>query len=166
MVGPVIEQVTIDAPREQVFAVLADLSARPSFCDHFTTEYRLQRIDPTGVGAAARFHVAARGFNVWMETVIVELQSAHLILERGAASRLDRMPVGTAWELAEGPGATTEVRLSFWTEPNHPVDKLKDRLGSAGWYRRAWRRALIRLRDTLEGDRDFERVEVAGSARI
>lgn len=164
--GPVIEEVTIDAPRERVFEVLSDLSARPSFCDHFLQQYRLQRINPIGLGAAARFRVPARGFPVWMETVIVELEHPHLILERGGASRLDRMPVGTAWELTEGPGDTTHVRLSFWTEPSHPVDHLKDRMGSAGWYRRQWRKALNRLRDLIEMDAEIERVEVGGASRI
>lgn len=164
--GPVIEEVTIDVPRERVFAVLSDLSARPSFCDHFMTQYRLQRVDPVGVGATARFHVAARGFPVWMETVIAELEAPYLIVERGGASRQDRMPVGTAWELTEIGGTTTNVRLSFWTEPSHPVDRMKDRMGSAGWYRRQWRRALTRLRDMLEEQGTIERVEVGGASRI
>lgn len=164
--GPIIEEITIDAPRERVFEVLSDLSARPSFGDHFMTQFRLQRIDPTGLGAAARFHVAARGFKVWMETVIVEVESPHFLLERGAGARLDRMPVGTAWELTEVAGTTTNLRLSFWTDPQHPVDHLKDRLGSSRWYRRQWRRALLRLRDMLEAEEPIERVEVAGSSRI
>lgn len=164
--GPVIAEITIDAPRERVFEVISDLSARPSFCDHFMTSYRLQRIDPVGIGAASRFHVAARGFPVWMETVIVELEEPHFLLERGAASRTDRMAVGTAWELIAAHESTTDVRLSFWTEPTHPVDHLKDRLGSAGWYRRQWRRALVRLRDMLEAEERIERVEVAGASRI
>ncbi len=164
--GPVIEEITIDAPRERVFAVLTDLSARPSFCDHFVTQYRLQRIDPTGIGAASRFHVAARGFPVWMETVIREIEAPHFLLERGAAGRQDRMSVGTAWELTEVGGTTTRLRLSFWTDPSHPVDHFKDRLGSARWYRRQWRRALVRLRDMLEQDAEIGRVEVAGASRI
>ena len=55
--GPVSAEITIDAPRERVFEVLADLSNRPAFCDHFQHSFRLQRIDPVGIGAAARFEL-------------------------------------------------------------------------------------------------------------
>ena len=46
--GPVMAEITIDAPRERVFAMVADLAMRPAFCDHFLDEFRLQRIESTG----------------------------------------------------------------------------------------------------------------------
>jgi hypothetical protein len=60
----------------------------------------------------------------------------------------------------------TEVRVSFWTEPGHHLDKLKDRLMPAGWHQRQWRRALIRLRDLVEGDAGIERLHVAGASQL
>ena len=105
--GPVTAEITIDAPRERVFAAVADLAKRPSFCDHFQESFRLQRIDSTGVGAAARFHVDAPRFAFWMETVIADLEPPHLIVESGRGGRIDRMDVGTAWELTDaGAGMT------------------------------------------------------------
>ena len=88
--GPVMAETTIDAPRERVYAMVADLAMRPAFCDHFQEQYRLQRIDSTGVGAAARFFVDAPRFSMWMESVIAELEAPHLIIERGQGSRIDR----------------------------------------------------------------------------
>jgi uncharacterized protein YndB with AHSA1/START domain len=164
--GPVSAEITIDAPRERVFEIIADLSNRPAFCDHFQHEFRLQRIDPVGVGAAARFHLEAPLFHFWMETAIAEIESPHLIVETGRGARIDRMPVGTAWELTEAGGGMTEARVSFWTEPSHHVDKLKDRLSPDGWHRRRWRRALIRLRDLAEADVRIERLHVAGASQF
>lgn len=164
--GPVTAEIMIDAPRERVFTAVADLAKRPSFCDHFQESFRLQRIDSTGVGAAARFHVDAPRFAFWMETVLATVETPHLIVESGRGGRLDRMDVGTAWELTDAGAGMTEVRVSFWTEPTHRMDEFKDRLGSAGWHRRQWKRALARLRDLIEADAGIERLQVAGSSQL
>ena len=111
--GPVMAETTIDAPRERVYAMVADLAMRPAFCDHFQTQFRLQRIDSRGVGAAARFHVDAPRFSIWMESVISELEPPHLVLEHGRGSRLDRMATGTAWEVVETAGSMCAVTVSF-----------------------------------------------------
>ena len=158
--------ITIDAPRERVFALVADLAMRPAFCDHFQEEYRLQRIESTGVGAAARFRVGAPRFPIWMESVITELEAPHLVIERGRGSRIDRMPIGIGWELVESAGTMTDLTVSFWTEPTHMVDKAKDRMASAGWYERQWRRAVRRLRDLAESGDGVEPIRVAGASRL
>lgn len=163
--GPVSTEITIDAPRERVFELVADLGLRPAFCDHFLEQYRLQRIEARGVGAASRCFLDAPRFPVWIESVVTELERPHMVLERGRGSRGDRMPVGTAWELVEGPGSTTRVRVSFWTEPSHPIDRLKDRFGSERWHRRQWKRALSRLRELCENDLDPSPLQVAGASR-
>jgi uncharacterized protein YndB with AHSA1/START domain len=164
--GPIIADITIDAPRERVYAVLADLAMRPAFCDHFQTQFRLQRIESRGVGAAARFHVAGPRQKLWMETVIEELNEPHMILERGRGGRTDRIPMGTAWELVESAGTMCDVRVSFWTEPVTLVDKLHERIASSGWYERQWKRALSRLRDLIEGGETIEPLQVAGASPL
>ena len=164
--GPVTAEITIDAPRERVFDVVADLANRPSFCDHFQSSFRLQRIDSAGIGAAARFHVDARFTGFWMETVIATLEPPHLIIEKGQGGRIDRIPIGTAWELTDAGGTMTDVAVSFWTEPVRHLDKLKDHSASAGWQRRQWKRALVRLRDLIETDSRIERLQVAGSSQF
>jgi len=163
--GPVSAEITIDVPRERVFALVGDLGMRPAFCDHFMEEFRLQRVEASGIGAAARFRIGAPRFPIWMETVIVKLEAPHRVLERGKGSRIDRMPVGTAWELTPSGGAMTVVTVNFWTEPEHSIDKLKDRAASAGWYERQWKRALRRLRDLAEADAEVEPLQVAGASR-
>jgi hypothetical protein len=167
--GPVSATIAIDAPREQVHSLLADLANRPAFTDHFVDEFRLERLDSAGADAAARFRIPARG--LWMETVIAESEPPHRILERGRGGRLDRIPIFTAWELIEGPGPEgCELRVTFVTEPVKPIDRMLDvaaRLrGAERWYRRQWARALGRIKALVEDGAGAERVVVGGADRI
>jgi uncharacterized protein YndB with AHSA1/START domain len=164
--GPVSAEVTIDAPRERVFALLCDLAARPTFTDHFIGEYRIERLPPEGVGAGARFRTGPASNRIWMETVIADAEPPMRIVERGRGGRVDRIPIFTSWELVAGSGSNTLVRVSFWTEPSHALDRMRERLGSRHWYRRRWRRALRRLKQAAEGTRPIETVRVAGGDRV
>ena len=163
--GPISVSTMIDAPRERVFAFLVDLANRPAFTDHFITEFRLERFESSGVGAAARMRVRGRG--TWMETVIDDVSPPHRIRERGRGGRLDRIPMATLWELVEGPAASTcEVKLTFGTEPEQLFDRLCERLGAERFYRRNWSTALSRLKDLIETEGPVARVVVAGGARL
>jgi hypothetical protein len=163
---PVSVRTSIDSPRERAFEFIAELANRPAFTDHFIEEYHLERVPSSGVGAAARFRIEPPATRFWMETVIEELDPPHRIYERGRGGRIDRIPVFTVWELLAGAGSTTEVSLTFWTEPSHPLDRLRERLGARRWYRRQWSRALRRLKDTLEAGRPIEPVAIAGEDRV
>jgi uncharacterized protein YndB with AHSA1/START domain len=150
--GPVSAEIEIDAPRELVFATIADLARRPSFTDHFLTGFHLTRIESSGVGAGARFRVASPLRSVWMDTAITELEEPHRIVERGCGGRANRIPSTTVWELTEGAGSLTGVRVSHWTEPSNPLDRaLEMAAGNSISAQRGWREALRRLRDQLEG---------------
>jgi uncharacterized protein YndB with AHSA1/START domain len=149
--GPFGAEIEIDAPREQVFATIADLARRPSFTDHFLTDFHLTRIASSGIGAGARFRLASPLRSVWMDTTIVDLQEPHEIVERGRGGRGNRIPATTVWELTEGAGSLTRVRVSHWTEPSNPLDRALEALaGNSIWAQRGWREALRRLRDQLE----------------
>jgi len=164
--GPIRAEIEIDVPRERVFETIGDLAARPSFTDHFLSNFHLTRIDSSGVGAGARFRVEAPLRSVWMDTTIVELDEPHRIVERGQGGRVNRIPTNTVWELEEAPGSLTSVRVSHWTEPG-PVDRRLEVLSAASvWQERGWREALRRLRDALESDAPGgERIAVAGGNR-
>ena len=83
----------ISAPREQVFDYVCDLAARPSYTDHFMRDYRLARVDPVGVGAAARFLLKAPLAKEYAELQITEADRPRQIIEeirvgrRGATAR-------------------------------------------------------------------------------
>ncbi len=151
--GPVSAEIEIDVPRERAFAAIADLARRPSFTDHFLAGFHLTRIESSGAGAGARFRTGTRRRSVWMDTAIAEQDPPHKLVERGRGGRGNRIPAITVWELTEGGGSLTTVRVSFWTEPANPLDRALEALsGSAGAARRGWREALRRLREQLESD--------------
>ncbi len=160
--GPVSAEITIDAPRERVFGDRQRSRQAAELLRPLPDAFRLQRIDPTGIGAAARYQLPH--FPGWVETVIDEIEAPYLLIERGKGSRFDRMAIGTAWELVPNGGTMTDVTVSFWTDPSHPVDKLKSKFHRSGWYERQWDRALKRLRDLVESGVEVEPLQVAGAS--
>jgi uncharacterized protein YndB with AHSA1/START domain len=164
--GPISAEIEIDVPRERAFATLADLAARPSFTDHFLTDFHLTRIEATGVGAGARFRAKGPLRSVWMDTSIAALEEPFRIVEEGRGGRGNRIPVHTVWELTEPAGGLTAVRVSHWTEPG-PIDRGLELLSAGSMFQaRGWREALRHLRDNLEADRPAaERIAVAGGNR-
>jgi uncharacterized protein YndB with AHSA1/START domain len=162
--GPISLSIQVDASRERVFEFIGDLSRRPAWLDHFAADYHLERLDPAGAGAAARFRVGAPGGIDYMETVIAEAERPTKIVERGRGGYLNRVPINTVWELTSGPGAVTTITLTFWTEPSFGFDRARE-LGRSGWWKRRWKRGLRRLRDAIEsGGEGIEPVRVAGGA--
>jgi uncharacterized protein YndB with AHSA1/START domain len=165
--GPVSAEVGIDLPRQRVFEFLADLANRPSFTDHFIDDFRLFREESTGVGAGARFRLRSGPGAVWMDTTIEAVEAPRFIRERGRGGRFNRIPVQTVWELREGPGPLTTVRVTFWSEPDHLLNRARELVGGASLRcRRHWASALRRLRDVVEGEAAVKRVAVAGADRI
>lgn len=165
--GPISAEVEIDVPRKRVFETIGDLAARPSFTDHFLSDFHLTRIEPTGVGAGARFRVNAPLRSIWMDTTIVEQEEPFRIVEQGYSGRTNRIRANTVWELTGGTGSLTAVRFSQWTEPTNPLDRALEVISAGSvWQERAWREALRRLRDALESDLPgAERIAVAGGNR-
>lgn len=162
--GPVGAEIEIDVPRRRAFEAIADLALRPAFTDHFVADFHLTRIESKGVGAGARFRFAVGPRSVWTDAVIAELDEPHRIVEHGRCGRDNRIPSTTLWELTEGPGSLTKVRVSYWTEPSNPVDRGLELLTAASIpYERKWREAMRRLRDQLEsGELGSRRVTIAG----
>jgi hypothetical protein len=155
---------TIDVPREQVFDLLCDLSARPAFTDHFVESYRLQRVEPSGVGAAARFRIQG---GPWMDTAIEAADRPHTVREHGHGGRSNRIEIFTVWELAETVSSSAcEVTVTFWGESSHLFDRIRHPLGRTRTLRRNWARSLRRLRELCESGEQPPRVAVGGSDRL
>lgn len=165
--GPLSAEVEVDASREAVFALLTDLSLRPSFTDHFLGDFHLLRIDPVGIGAGARFRIETPLRSPWADTTIVELEEPFKVVERGRTGRGNRIEATTVWEVTGGTGGLTKVTVATWTQPTHPVDRAVEALSRAeSFQRRGWKEALHRLREILEGERQIEdRVAVGGGNR-
>jgi uncharacterized protein YndB with AHSA1/START domain len=161
---PISATELIDVPRERVFDLLTDLSIRPAFTDHFIGDYRLERLEPVGIGAAARFRLHAG--SAWMDTAIVAAERPHLIREHGHGGRSNLVPSFTVWELAEGASPQScEATVTFWTEPAKLHERLRERRMKRG-LKGDWKRALRRLGAIAEDGTAVERVTVGGGDRL
>lgn len=165
--GPISAEIEIDASREAAFEILSDFGHRPNFTDHFLTGLHLTRIEARGEGAGARFRVEAPFRSPWEDTTIVALEEPFKIEERGFGGRSNRIPNRTVWEIEPGKAGMIVVRLTHWTVPKEPLDKLVESLSwGAHFQRKGWKRALERLRDILETEGPGgERIAVAGGNR-
>src|SRR6201996_6696099 len=126
--GPISAEIEVDASREAAFELITDLGRRPTFTDHFLTGFRLTRIDARGEGAGARFRVKAPIRSPWEDTALVSLEEPFKVEERGAGGRSNRIPNRTVWEIEPGKAGMTLVRVTHWTEPKEPIDKLVESL--------------------------------------
>lgn len=148
-----------------MFALLEDLSVRPAFTDHFIKDFHLLRIEPVGVGAGARFEIENGGG--YVDSIIDVAEFPHRIVERGHGGTLNRVPNVCEWRLSTLPGRSgCEVEVTYWTEPTHPLDRLREVTSSERRLAKAWRRALERLRAIAEDGGPPERLEVAGGDRV
>ena len=154
----------ISTPRENVFALISDVAARPAWCDHFMKDYRLLTPRSVGVGAGARFRLDWRGGTRYVEFTIVEERAPRRIVEEGRTGRLGRTRYGAEYELTSPSAGVTRVEVTLWTEPENPVERLREALGFRSFMRKRSRRALDRLRAILEEPPDgpLPRATIAG----
>jgi uncharacterized protein YndB with AHSA1/START domain len=149
----------ISAPREELFDFVADLAGRPAYVDHYLEDYRLARVQPIGVGAAARFKLRGQ----WAELSIREADRPRRIVEEIRWGRRGRNRSLAVYEFYLEAGGVTRVELTTVSEPATLLDALKE-IGAPGWMRRNTRIALERLRLIFEEppDEPLSRASVAG----
>jgi uncharacterized protein YndB with AHSA1/START domain len=147
---PVTVSRTVDAPRERVFEYLSDIANHPEFSDHYLREFRLERLDSRGLGAAARYRLDFPLGKQWGDAAITELEAPHLVVLEGRLGRIGRIRTRAEYRLTAADHHMTRIEYRFETEPASLIDRLKEALGMRGWLRRAGRRALGRLAHVLE----------------
>jgi uncharacterized protein YndB with AHSA1/START domain len=160
---PIRAHVTISAPREDVYAFVADLAARVAWCDNWQHDYRLTRPRSSGEGAAARFYVKAPRSHTWVELAIVEDAPPRVLRERLRLHRLGRTP-GFVEYTFEPLGSATRVEMVLWTEPATRLDAFKESLGARSWLKRQVKSSLSRLRRIFEERQEapLARATIAG----
>jgi uncharacterized protein YndB with AHSA1/START domain len=163
-VDPLTVSIVIDAPRERIFAYLEDLANHSEFTDHYLRDWHLTRENSVGLGAGARFRVAApRNRFSWGDVTFAEVEHPHRIVEVGRGGKNNRVRTLGVFELAPGAGATTRVSFTLETQPRMLSDRLLESLGGRGWAKRQNMKAMRRLRSILEsGEGRGARVTVAG----
>jgi uncharacterized protein YndB with AHSA1/START domain len=163
-VEPVSVDVTIDLPREEVFEYLADIANLPEFMDHFTSEWRLTRLDSYGVDAGARFRIDTRlnRFS-WADISFVEVKAPFRILGVGRGGKFNRNKLWWEWRLDPVSGGATKVTFTAETEGALPSDRLVEGFLYRAWFKRNAGKALARLQRILEEGKDRgRRATVAG----
>jgi uncharacterized protein YndB with AHSA1/START domain len=153
----------ISAPREQVYDFVCDLAGRPSYTDHYMRDYRLARVNPVGLGAAARFRMRLPLANQYAELTIAEADRPRRIVEEVSVGRRGRNRSVAVYDFIRESADTTRVELTTFAVPATPVDRLKE-IGAAGWVRRQTRKALGRLRTIFEEPQraELKRATIAG----
>ena len=154
----------ISAPREQVFDLLVDMSARPGWTDHYMKDFRLESPRSQGVGAAARYRLDAPLDRRWGETEVIEADRPRRVVEATRSGRLGRTRGEVVYELSPQGRSLTRVEMTLWTEGGTARERVKERLGARRWLRRQAKKSLDRLRTILEErpDEPLERATVAG----
>jgi uncharacterized protein YndB with AHSA1/START domain len=141
--------VTIDAPRERVFDYLSDIAHHGEFSDHYLKEFRLERLNSRGVGAAARFRIAFGG-SLWGEIVIAELQRPYRVVLEGETGRIGRVKTRAVYTLTDYAQGMTRLEYELASMPASRIDDLRTMLGGRAWLKRQTRKALRRLAARLE----------------
>ncbi len=161
---PVTAHTVISAPRDEVFAFLADMAGRVAWTDHYLLDFHLTRPRSSGVGAAARFRIDAPRSGTWGEAMIAEIDPPRRLREEGRLGRLGRVRCFWDYELERAGSGGTRVELTFSTAPATRIDAFKESFGARGWYRRQVRTSVDRLRQVFEdeADRPFARATVSG----
>jgi uncharacterized protein YndB with AHSA1/START domain len=159
---PITASCTIDAPREQVFDYLSDLANHVEFTDHYLKDFRLERLESRGVGAAANFRIAFPLASLWGEAVVTEAERPYRIVLEGGAGRLFRVKIKSTYTFSLHDQDMTRVEYSFSSVPATPVDAVREALGGRAWLALQTRRALRRLKRVLEqGEPSAHAVRVA-----
>lgn len=155
--------VHISAPREEVFDFVADLAGRPAWTDHYMKDYRLARLNPYGLGAAARFLLRAPLAKEYVELAIVEYERPRRIVEEAHVGRRGRNRSVAVYEFTREAAGVTQVELTTYSEPATLIDRVRQ-TGAAGWIKRNSKMALERLRLIFEDppEQPLARASVAG----
>jgi uncharacterized protein YndB with AHSA1/START domain len=162
---PVTTTVTIDRPRDEVFAYLADIANHAEFMEPLFRDWHLTREDSYGPGAGARFRSQARMDRFgWGDLNFLEVEPSRRIVGVGRGGKYNRIKTYCEWTLDPAGTDSTRVTFMYETEPPLPTDRIVEAIsGRRGWFKRGARRSLKRLRSRLEeGSARSARATVSG----
>lgn len=165
---PVSSSISIDRPREEVFAFLSDIANHKRFLDGRLTDWHLTREDSIGLGAGVRVRFRSRvNRYAYYDVTFTEVEAPHRIAMVGRGGKYDRtLVLGEISLRAEG-SRGCEVTYRLETEPGLPSDQIMETLsGLRGATRRSLKKGLERLRAIIEdGAEGAAPVSIAGGAR-
>jgi uncharacterized membrane protein len=141
-------EIAVDRPRTEVFAYLRDAERLPEYMTEFGSVEQVSE-GPPRVGTQYRYRMSrgqAEGTFEWTKFV----PSAHLAWSGPSVNAgLGSMQPSGWWDLSDGPGGTTNVKLVMAPSPGG-VFKLLGGFIAAGM-RKSNEQALANLKARLEG---------------
>src|ERR1700760_481805 len=143
---PINVSVTLDRPRDEVYAYLDVLANHEAFCDHFLSDWSAS--GPAG-GVGAKVHVKAKapGPETWIDIEVIEAVAPERTVERGTRAEAPRRTRGT-YTLTELPGRRTLIEFELVYEAAPAYERAALPL-MRPWLRRANQRAMERLAEQL-----------------
>ena len=139
--------ITVDRSRDEVFALLDDLSAHERWTDHFLVDWHVDG-PARGVGATARFRAKGAGPNAKATIEVIE-SSPERIVEEGRGGKGGRRRTRGTYELRPLPSGGTEVTfISEVVEPANRLEALANPMSRA-YLNRNNARAMERLQALL-----------------
>lgn len=168
---PVSASISIQRPREEVFAYLQDIANHPEFLGHRLVDWHLTREDSIGLGAGARFRAKLRFHRFsYFDVTFTEVEAPYRIAFVGRGGKYDRTLVHGEITVKPDPGDSVRVTFTVETEPKLPSDRIMEAVATQGLVARgALRKGLGRLRTILEEGSESaktgQRVTIAGGAR-
>ena len=139
---PITVSTTVSRPREELYALLADLRRHEAFTDHFL-------VDWSGTADHVRFRSNLPGPADWAEVTLVEQHPPERLVERTVAAGGKRVLVGT-YRLTARPDGGTDVRFEAVFEQTPLRDRLAAPLAHR-WLVKQNARAMERLKALAEG---------------
>ena len=143
---PIKVSVTVDRPRDDVYAHLDVLANHEAFCDHFLGDWSRSGPD-SGVGAKVRVKAKAPGPETWIDIEVVEAVPPARTVERATSAEGRRRTRGT-YTLTELPGHRTLVEFELVYEAAPAYERPALPL-LRPWLRRANQKAMERLAEQL-----------------
>jgi uncharacterized protein YndB with AHSA1/START domain len=148
---PVTVSVTVERPRDEVYAFLDVLGNHEPFTNHFLVDWTLDG-PPAGVGAKARMRgKAPGGQSEWMDMEVVEAVAPERIVERAVSAGGKRRTRGT-YRLEALDERRTKIEFELAYEAAPAADRVLAPVVRA-WLRKANGRAMERLAAQLASDR-------------
>ncbi|MGX6448268.1 SRPBCC family protein [Patulibacter sp. S7RM1-6] len=165
---PVRESITIERPREEVFAYLADVANHREFLGGRFEDWHLTREDSIGLGAGVRFRLKLP-FNrfSYYDYTLTEVDAPFRMALVGRGGKYARTMLIGEITVVEDDHGGVKVTWSLETDPGLASDGIMETLGGMhGAVRRSLRKGLRTLRSILEdGAAGAGRVGIAGGAR-
>jgi hypothetical protein len=147
---PATASVQIRRPRAAVQALLADVSRRAEFLDHFLADWTPIPEDARGAGAGVRLRATGGGRHDALEMVMTEIAPERIVEEaRGGPGGRRRWRM--AYELTELSGSATQVEFTIELIAGSLLDR-------ASWplmrthLQRQYGQGMLRLKGLLEGE--------------